>query len=301
MFTNPTRDTMPDMKRSQALFAGIVFVSLLMGIPGNSWSEDTVVRIATGGRGFTYRSVYAPNLEKLMPGYKFVYLPSEGSGQNIDLLAAGKADIAFSQSDVYAVKESQEPNRFKNVLPIGQIAPECIYIARQARPPKTTLEEMAGKGSANYAVIAIGNYNGGMLWSWAYLQSLIAGLDNVRASEESGTLALNHLAFGSLDAVGWISDPNNSEHKMLKAVQANEGLELMPLTNPALTAARADGSPVYEALKVPGGPKGKGPEIQTICTSAMIFTRKDAPPQLIEKLSDLVSLSKDKIAPVQKR
>lgn len=291
------------MKRSHIFSLVTVFCFLLIGAgdSGRAHADDSVIRIASGRKGFTYRAVYARNLEKLMPGYKFAYLPSEGSGQNLDLLAMGKADVAFAQADVFAVKQSQEAERYRDILPVGRIAPECVYIARRAQDPKATLEELAGKATEAYAVIAIGNYDSGMLWSWAYIQSLIVGLDRVRASTESGTLALNHLALGSLDAVGWVSDPNNRDHKMLRAVHANEAIELMPLNNPALTEARSDGSPVYEARTVMGGPGGKGPKIQTICTQAVLFTRKGVPESLVEKLSDLVSLKRDQIAPSDAR
>ena len=186
------------MKRSHIFSLVTVFCFLLIGAgdSGRAQADDSVIRIASGRKGFTYRAVYARNLEKLMPGYKFAYLPSEGSGQNLDLLAMGKADVAFAQADVFAVKQSQEAERYRDILPVGRIAPECVYIARRAQDPKATLEELAGKATEAYAVIAIGNYDSGMLWSWAYIQSLIVGLDRVRASTESGTLALNHLGPG---------------------------------------------------------------------------------------------------------
>ena len=106
------------MKRSHIFSLVTVFCFLLIGAgdSGRAQADDSVIRIASGRKGFTYRAVYARNLEKLMPGYKFAYLPSEGSGQNLDLLAMGKADVAFAQADVFAVKQSQEAERYRDIL-----------------------------------------------------------------------------------------------------------------------------------------------------------------------------------------
>jgi len=290
------RDTIVPMKRSLALIL-LVAATILAAPLGAATADDTLVRIASGRKGFTYRAVYARNLEKLMRGYKIVYLPSEGSGQNLDLLAAGEANIAFAQADVYAEKRAGDPERYRDVLPIGRLAPECVYIARRKQEPKTTLESLAAGASKGRAVIAVGDAESGMSWSWAYIRRLMPGLSAVETSHESGTLSLNQLALGSLDAVAWVTDPNNVEQKMLRALLANDRLELMPVSDPALLVPHADGTVIYEARDVKVGGGLRGSKVPTICTSAVLFSRRDASERLIDKLADVVSLDLDKIVP----
>lgn len=290
------------MKRPLASALPLTLAALLtvVALPGSVSADDTLIQIASGRKGFTYRSVYARNLEKLMRGYKIVYLPSEGSGQNLDLLAEGKANVAFAQADVYAEKIALDPERYRNVKVVGRLAPECVYMARRKDGPKATLDQLVGKALAGEATIAVGDADSGMMWTWAYMTRLIEGLDRVKVSNERGTLSLNQLALGSLDAVGWVTDPNNEEQKMLRALEANDRLELMPLDEPALLAPMADGTQIYEAREVKLGGGIRGTKVQTICTSAVLFTRKDADPKLIDKLADVVSLERDKIVPRKK-
>lgn len=296
------RDTIDRMKRTLPLILLLTLAAFVTvaGLPRTGTADDTLIRIASGRKGFTYRSVYARNLEKLMRGYKIVYLPSEGSGMNLDLLASGKANVAFAQADVYAEKVAARPDFYRDVVPIGRLAPECVYIARRKEGPGTTLSQLVGKANDGMATIAVGDAESGMYWTWVYMGRLIRGLDKVAVANERGTLSLNQLALGSLDAVGWVTDPNNEDQKMLRAVLANDRLELMPITDPALLAPAADGTQVYEAREVKVGGGIRGSKVETICTSAVLYARKDADPKLIDKLADVVSLDLDKIVPQKK-
>lgn len=257
-----------------------------------------MIRVASGRKGFTYRSVYAPNLEKLMRGYKFLYVESEGSGQNLDMLADGKANVAFAQMEAYEEKRSADPKRYAKVLLIGRIAPECVYFARRKGGPITSLDSIAAKAASGGATVAVGDEGSGMAATWSYLRQRVPGLAAVKIDHTRGTLALNQLAVGAFDAVGWVTDPDNDDQKMLRAVLANDALELMPIKDAALLAPLPDGVRVYEArtVGIGGGAKGSS-NLETVCTSAMLFTRTDAGSRLIDKLSDEVSLHRDKIAP----
>lgn len=274
---------------------------LCCALPRIASAEDEIVRIASGRKGFTYRSVYARNLEKLMRGYRIVYLPSEGSGQNLDLLADGDARIAFAQADVYAEKLASDPERYADVLVVGRLAPECVYIARRGEGGVASLAELAAKASAGGgARIAVGAASSGMSGTWEFLRRRIDGLAQVEVDHTRGTLALNQLEVGQLDAVGWVTDPDNPDQKMLRALLANDALELMPLVDPALVAPLPSGLAVYEARSVKLGDGLRAKKVETVCTSAMLFTRKDADSRLIDKLADVVSLHLDEIVPKKK-
>jgi TRAP-type uncharacterized transport system substrate-binding protein len=269
-----------------------------LAAPGDA---QPLVRLASGRKDFTYRAVYARNLEQLMRGYRFSYLPSEGSGENLELLADGRADVAFAQADVYAAKLAADPTRFAALMPIGRIASECVYLARRKQGGVRSLDELAAKAASGGAAVAVGDAASGMAGTFAYLQRLQPRLAPVKSDPTAGTLALNQLAIGRLDAVGWVTDPDNADQKMLRAVLANDALAWLPLEDPALAHALPDGTRIYERRKVRVGEGLRADELETICTSALLFARRDASPALVDKLADIVGLQSDKLAGRKKK
>jgi len=257
-------------------------------------AENILVRVASGLPGGTYRDIYTRNLEREMRGFRFIYLKSSGSLENLDMLADSKADLAFAQADVYAARRAADPRRYEDLMVLGRLAPECIYIAYRKDGDVTSLSQLAGKEGVP-GKIAIGDPKSGMAGTWSYLATLDPSLKKVELDSTADTLAINQLAVGVFDAVGWITDPSNLDHKMLRAATSNDALSIMSIEDPMLVAPLADGTKIYELRKVKIDKKIIEKQIKTLCTSAMIFTRKDANPRLIGKVSDLVSLELKKI------
>ena len=258
-------------------------------------AERTQIWIASGLAGGTYQTVYARNLAKLLRDYDMLYRPSTGSGENLDLLVDGRADIAFAQADVYAERLSVDPKRYGGLLPIGKLADECVYIAFRRVGPVTTLKGLGVPVMGKAATLAVGAAESGMSGTWSYLRTLDTSLAGAEVKYVGDTLALNQLALGAFDAVGWVSDPQNFKHKMLRAVMANDDLYLMDVNDPALVASLPDGTRIYEARSVRLTGSWRAPKIRTICTSALLMTRKDANPKLIDKLADVLSLQLERI------
>lgn len=280
------------------VLGAILGIGIPLAPPVHAQKADRdMVRVASGRAGFTYRSVYAANLQKLMRGYEFVYLKSEGSGQNLDLLADGKANVAFAQADAWAQKVAADPGRYGKIILIGRVAPECVFIARRKGGPITGLDALAAQAAAGGATIAVGDEGSGMSSTWSYLSQRVPGLAAVKVDHTKGTLALNQLAVGGFDAVGWVTDPANTDQKMLRAVLANDELALMPIKDEKLLAPLKDGIRVYEARTIDVGEGRQKSGLETVCTSAMLFARSDAGSRLIDKLADELSLNLDKIAP----
>ncbi len=84
--------------------------------------------IASGVRGGTYQR-YAANLGGKLTAFRITYRNTKGSGENLELLADGRADVGFAQVDVYAGLMRSEPERFGKIGIVGRLADECIYIA----------------------------------------------------------------------------------------------------------------------------------------------------------------------------
>jgi hypothetical protein len=173
---------------------------------------------------------------------------------------------------------------------IGKLADECVYIAYRKAGPVTDLKGLGNSVGGRPPRIAAGAAEGGMNGTWNYLTILDPSLAAAEVVNEGDTLALNQLAVGSFDAVGWVTDPTHIDHNMLRTVMANDELEIMNLNAPELVAALPDGTRIYSARTVKLSKSWPAPKVKTICTSAFMLTRKDAKPALINKLADVLSL-----------
>jgi TRAP-type uncharacterized transport system substrate-binding protein len=264
-------------------------------------ANERVVRVASGLAGGTYRSVYAANLEKQLRDYTVRYLPSSGSGENLDLLATGKADLGFAQADVYAARLAAHPERYGDLLVLGRLADECVYIAYRSAGPVVALDQLGKPVGDRAARVAVGSKAGGASGTWSYLATLDPGLANASVDHTGDTLALNQLGVGKFDAVVWVTDPGNHDHKLLKTVVANNSLDLMRLNDASLVKPLADGTRIYETKTVKLNSSWNSPKLDTVCTSSMIFSRKDLDPRLLNTVSDIISLDLGRILDPEKR
>ena len=286
--------TLSPMKTTHHIVLLVVSLLLSGVAPG---SAETSIWIASGPLGGTYRNVYATNLEKLMRGYEIFHHTSTGSGENLELLANGKANLAFAQADVYAARLTAEPDRFGGLLVIGKLADECIYLAHRRQGPVTGFAQLGQPVGDRPSRVALGPETGGMQGTWRHLVGLEPELAGVEVRTGTDTLAINQLAVGVFDAVCWVTDPRNFKHNMLRAVLSNDALALMELTDPALVTALPGGTQVYQQRTVKLSRSWRAPKLATVCTSALVFAREDSDPKLVKKVADLVSLQLDTIVP----
>jgi len=168
-------------------FLSALLLACLLLLASVAQAEKTKLWIASGLSGGTYRSVYAMNLAKLMRDYDTLHQSTSGSGQNLEYLAAGKVDIAFSQADVYAARLASDPARYGDLLVIGKLADECVYIAHRTAGPVKNLEALGNSVEGRPARIAVGAAGGGMSGTWSYLTLLDPNLSGAEVVEEGGT------------------------------------------------------------------------------------------------------------------
>lgn len=270
----------------------------LLWLPAQASAEKYELWIASGLPGGTYRSVYATNIERLMPDYKFFYNKSTGSADNLELLAAGKADLALAQADVYAAKLAADPEQFKDLMVLGQLAEECLFLAYRRNGKLQAFETLLEEPDEEVVyTIAVGAEKGGMAGTWDYMVSIKPELAHVKIDHMGDTLALNQLAVGRYDMVGWVTDPTNYRHKMLKATLANQALQLMNVQETSLVSSLPNGTKIYHADAVKLSEGWRAAKLNTICTSGLLFARQDADPKLLNRVADLISLDLDRIVP----
>jgi TRAP-type uncharacterized transport system substrate-binding protein len=259
--------------------------------------EESTIRIASGIAGGTYRDVYAENLASELDDFKIVQRETSGSSQNFELLVAGKTDLAFVQADIYASRMQEEPFLQENMIVLGQVSEECIYIAARADGGPKNLKELTAPTGSRPAMISVGPEESGMDGSWDYLVTLKPALAEVSVMNADGTAALEKLKAGEIDAVGWVTDPSNFNHNMLRAVQSSKALTLMQLDDPKLANVLPDGTRVYAVKTVKTTSGWLRPEkLATVCTSALLVTRNDRDEEMLEEVRELMQEQPGRIA-----
>jgi len=279
--------------RSLLSAAALVFTVMLAA---TAIAEPTV-RIASGIPGGTYRDIYAENLAKELTGQKVIQRDTSGSGENFELLVSGEAEIAFIQADVYASRLQEEPYLRDGLVVLGKLGDECIFIAGRKKGPVTSVSALGEPVEDRPARIAVGPEASGMNGSWDYMVTLEPSLAETSIVHAEGIRALNLLGKGDVDAVGWVTDPNNLEHKMLVNMHKNNALALMPLDSTTFSGTLPDGSRVYKAKEVTTS-KGvvRSTKLKTVCTSALVVGRSDRTPELVTQVSELLTERGDRIA-----
>jgi hypothetical protein len=265
-----------------------LLVLLLSGVAHAG--EKASVWIASGESGGSYRGIYAKNFERQLLSYDVFHRQTTGSGENLELLISGKADIAFVQADIYAAHLRGDPQRFENVVLIGRLATECVYVAYRSGGAVESLEQLGQSVGGRPAKIAVGPELGGASGTWSLLATLDPALANAVVDHGGDILALNQLTVGAYDAMIWVTDPKNLNHKLLQAVRSNKELKLMPIDdNPKLVYSLPNGVKIYEPRTVVLEEGWRGDKLKTICTSALVLARKNGDPRFIQKLAEIVS------------
>ena len=281
------------------MLCSLLLVVLLAGVPASAQSRS--VTIASGGIGGTYRDVYAPRLAGFLSGYRVLHRSTSGSAENLAALASGEVQLAFAQADVYALLLASQPERYGALTVLGKLASECVYVAHRKEGRVKTLAQLSAApgfgGDSRPVTVAVGPEGSGSRGTWSYLARIVSGLERAKVVPQADTLALNQLGAGAYDAVLWVTDPTNLDHRNLRAVVANDSLDVMPLDDPALVQSLPDGTEVYGAESVKLGSGWRAPELKTICTSSLVLAREDADPLLVKKAADAIALHRRKIVP----
>ena len=261
---------------------------------------DRNVRIASGRPGKTYHNVYAANLHRTLTEFDVRYVLSAGSSENLQLLVDDKADLGFVQADVWAGALREDPDRYADLVLIGRLADECVYVARREDGPVQQLAALKGSVEGRAPRVAVGDREGGAHATWRFFSKLDPGYAAAEVDHTGGNLAPNQLGTGRFDAVMWVTDPKNLDHKMLSGVRQNSALALMPVDDPGLDHAMPDGTRIYErrTVRTSGGFFDSGlfaSKLDTLCTSALMLGRKDLNPMLMQRVTELLSLDREEI------
>jgi TRAP transporter TAXI family solute receptor len=244
--------------------------------------------ITTGSSSGSYMKV-GQNLAKLVEGGNV--LESKGSIENLERLAAGKADIGIVQLDAYAWFSGKSPEKAAKIEVMGTLYKECIHIAVNKDGKVQDEDDLQKEG----ATIAIGKQGSGSAVTWDYMMKLEPGYKKSAVVFKGGSRAFAKLLLSDkkgtsgIDAIMWVTRPNLND-KYLKMVMDNPKLTMIEVDDKDLNDTyKPLGRPIYEfqALPTKDGLFSSG-KLKVPCVDAAIVARSDADDALLDKISDVI-------------
>lgn len=245
------------------------------------------VRIAAGEPGGLYlefAELLAAQLEAWEPRLRAVPVPTEGSIDNLRLLAEGHADLALTLSD--AVRTVRDP-----VEAIGRVYENYLQLVVPSASSIRAVGDLAGHTLSVGAGGSGAELIGTRLLAGAGLTG--AGSATVRRFPLAG--AASALENGQIDAMLW---SGGLPTPALAALAERKGIRLVPLGE-VIPALRAAYGPVYEPASVPADAYGPASAVTTIGVANLLVCRPGADPALTATVARVLVNQAAKLVPKQ--
>ncbi|PWQ97858.1 TAXI family TRAP transporter solute-binding subunit [Leucothrix pacifica] len=257
------------------------------------------VTISTGSRGGSYYET-GEQLASILNDfdYETKVLKSKGSILNISRVANFEASLGFAQLDAVAWWMKQNPNQAKNFSVLGNLFPECVYIAVNKDGPiddEGDLQSTKGK-------IAVQKRGSGSAVTWEYMRDLNAGYAKSQTFYKGGMQVLSQLANepdGEINAFLWVSNPEKLDQRYLKTVLNSDQLELINVNDWDLNDKHEElGRSIYRFEK-PDVKKGflNDKEIETICMDSVVIAGKAADEDMVDDVVDVLVNNRTRLFP----
>lgn len=250
------------------------------------------VTITTGQQGLTYNAVYGANLQGALAefGNKVTVVTSKGSLDNLDKVAAGTAQIGFTQADAFQFWRSKHANEAQNVDIVGELSDECVFVAVKDGG-KINSEDDLKAG----VKIAVGEPSSGSYASWSYLQSLESDYAKVETFAKGGLRSLAKVQTGEYDAFLWVS-ARDKTNKFLESVnQKGSGIKLIDMNDWNMNDKLPNGKAVYSMQKATVESGWLADSVKVPCTKTLVVANVDAGDDLLESVSSIMLKNQSRI------
>lgn len=266
----------------------IVFASMSLALS----VQAADVTITTGQQGLTYNAVYGANLQGALAefGNKVTVVTSKGSLDNLDKVAAGTAQIGFTQADAYQFWRGKHANEAQNVDIVGELSDECVFVAVKDGG------KINGEDDLKAGVkIAVGEPSSGSYASWSYLQSLESDYAKVETFAKGGLRSLAKVQTGEYDAFLWVSARDKS-NKFLESVnQKGSGIKLIDMNDWNMNDKLPNGKAVYSMEKATVESGWLADSVKVPCTKTLVVANVDAGDDLLESVSSIMLKNQSRI------
>jgi uncharacterized protein len=277
----------------------MVLSALALGLTAAAGCGDRMdrgrLRLAAGEPGGMYLAfaeLLAREISAAEPGLRPTVMPTNGSIENLQLLGAGKVDLACALADAaQAVTRVDGPLLAPVPMrAIGRIYENYLQLVVLATSPIRTLTDLAGR-TVSLSVHGSGaELAGDRLLTAAGLTRTAVTVQHYRLSD-----VVTALEDGRIDALlsaGGVPTP------ALAGLSVRRGIRLLPLAT-ALPALRSVYGPVYQPVTVPANAYGPAPEVTTIGTANLLVCRPDTDPAVTAAVARVLVTHAPKLVPPQ--
>lgn len=232
------------------------------------------------GEYFQVASLIAAGLQQAQMAGRA--LATDGSVENLGLLAAGRADVALAQNNIaMRAVQGRPPYTGDAAMPdlraLASLFPEQVHVILRPGAEVESLADLKGKR------VDVGQPNSGTrVDAEALLESAGLSLADLGETSELGLGGgLAALARGELDAViATVSAPARS----VQGLAEGSGIRFLSLSE-AEQAKLADGDAGYVAATMPAGTyAGQDEPVRTVAAAALLVARADLPDTEAETL-----------------
>lgn len=248
--------------------------------PNRSNPDDTIVTIATGsasGPYFTIGSALAKRYEDKL-GINASVLTTDGSVENMGLVEAGKADMAFAMSDAvtFAYRGTGVVKEMKDLQAMAGLYLNCVQIIALQGSSIHSISDLKGKRVGVGAPESGVEVNARML-----LEALGITYQDIQPEYLSYTEAMEQLKNQTIDAAFFTSGlPNPTVTELTKS----KPVTIVPIRMEEVRKLR-EMYPFFQMTEIPAGTYQNEAAIPTAATVNVMLVRKDLDEELVYKLT----------------
>lgn len=261
--------------------------------------DVTRLSIATGGTGgvyYVYGGAIAETLTRHLPGVEATAEVTAASGENLDFLAQGSADLAFSLADTAADAVAGR-ERFASPQPVCALAAlydNVTHVVVDASGPVRALADLRGRR------VSLGAPNSGTEVVAARVLRA-AGLDparDVRRERLGASESADALADGKIDAFFWSGGLPTAA---VMELAATPGVRLRLLSDADLTPLLNERyGPLYGVLDVPENAYRGVPAARVSTVRNLLMARCDMPEALAHDVTAALFAHKKELEAVHR-
>ncbi len=252
-----------------------------------------LISIVTGGTGGTYYPLGGA-MATIISDNTDVEATAQSSGasaENMQALADGNADIAFTQTDIASYAKNGvlmfEGNKIENVQAIGTLYPETIQIVTLADSGINSIEDLKGK------TVSVGAPGSGTL---ANAQQILEvhgmSFDDLNAQNLAFDESTEGIQDGNIDAAFITSGTPTGSVDALGAVK---GVKLIPIEQEKINSLIAK-YPYYAKEVVSKGTYGLTEDVSSVAVLAMLVVSTELNEDTVYDITKAIFENTDKIS-----
>lgn len=276
---------LPVLDRRSAL-RGLAALSAALAVAACGDGEDAPLRLAAGEPGgffWEFSGLLAAAAQRSGTA-RLQPLRSGGSAENLEMLQAGRAELAMSLSDT-----AQDSADAQRLTAVGRVYENYFQVAVRNDSTIGTPSELAGR---RVSVGAAGS--GATTLSERVLSAAgLSGPDAVHRVMQPMHGAAAALAAGTVDAVMWAGGLPTPAF-----ADAPVDIRLLDLTTSVDELRRRHGT-IYEPVPVPANVYGRHPAVTTVGVANLLLARGDVADSVVAAMVDLLLDDPSSLVPAQ--